>query len=98
MRSGIGERHGVEDHRESMLPPVLTVYARQRGWTLARAHARSGDPIPISSYLGKGDNFDSVVADFSRSYADQNEQDFQAFADAVRIGRLDAVHDGRASG
>ena len=94
MRSGIGERHGVEDHRESMLPPVLTVYARQRGWTLARAHARSGDPIPISSYLGKGDDFDSAVADFSRSYADQDEQDSQAFADAVRIGRLDAVHDG----
>ena len=78
---------------ESMLPPVLTVYARQCGWTLARAHARSGDPIAISSYLGRGDDFDSAVADFSRGYADQNEQDFQAFADAVGTGRLDAVHD-----
>ena len=77
---------------ESMPPAVLTLYARECGWTLARAHARSGDPIAIAAYLGKGNDFDSAAADFSRSYADQNERDFAAFADAVRTGRVDALH------
>jgi hypothetical protein len=77
---------------ESMPPAVLALYARECGWTLARAHARSGDPIAIAAYLGKGDDFDSAVADFSRSYADKNEQDFAAFTDAARTGRIDASH------
>ena len=77
---------------ESMAPPVLALYARECGWTLARAHARSGDPIAISSYLGKGEDFDLAIADFSRRYADQNEQDYQAFSDAVRSGQLEATH------
>ena len=76
---------------ESMRPLVLAVYARERGWTLARAHARSGDPVAIAAYLGKGDEFDRSVTDFSRRYADQNEQDYQVFAEAVGSGRLESI-------
>src|SRR6266496_1071132 len=76
---------------ELMSPLGLTFYARICGWTLARAHARSGDPIAIAAYLGKGDGFDEAVTDFSERYADQNEQDFQQFVKAVRSGRLEAL-------
>ncbi len=76
---------------ESMKPFGLTFYARLCGWTLARAHARSGDPIAIAAYLGKSDEFDQSITDFSERYADQNEQDYQAFAEAVRSGRLEAI-------
>ena len=76
---------------EAMKPFGLEFYARQCGWTLARAHARSGDPVAIAAYLGKSDTFDRSITDFSERYADQNEQDFQAFADAVKSGRLEAT-------
>ena len=76
---------------ESLTPPVLGFYARQCAWTLARAHARSGDPIAITSYLGKDDAFDKAIVDFSERYADQNERDYEAFTDAVRAGRLEAT-------
>jgi uncharacterized protein (DUF2252 family) len=76
---------------ESSTPAALGFYARQCAWTLARAHARSGDPIAITAYLGKGDAFDKAIVDFSERYADQNERDYQAFADAVRAGRLEAI-------
>ncbi len=76
---------------ESMTAPGLAFYARQCGWTLARAHARSGDPIAIAAYLGKGDGFDEAVTDFSERYADQNEKDFEAFTEAIRSGRLEAI-------
>ena len=76
---------------ESLTPAALGFYARQCAWTLARAHARSGDPIAITAYLGKGDAFDEAIADFSERYADQNERDFEAFSDAVRTGRLEAI-------
>jgi uncharacterized protein (DUF2252 family) len=76
---------------EAMIPTGLTFYARICGWTLARAHARSGDPVALAQYLGDGDAFDRSVTDFSARYADQNEQDFQAFVQAVRSGRLQAV-------
>jgi hypothetical protein len=76
---------------ETMKPSGLEFYARQCGWTLARAHARSGDPVAIASYLGKSDAFDRSVTDFSERYADQNERDFQAIADAVKSGRLEAT-------
>jgi hypothetical protein len=75
---------------ESMNPLPLTFYARTCGWTLARAHARSGDPIAIAAYLGDGDAFDKAVADFSERYAGQNEQDYQQFVKAIRSGRLEA--------
>ena len=74
---------------ETMPPFGLAFYARQCGWTLARAHARSGDPIAIAAYLGKSDEFDQAIADFSERYADQNERDYEAFIEAIRSGRLD---------
>ena len=76
---------------EAMIPTGLTLYARICGWTLARAHARSGDPVALAQYLGEGDTFDRSVTDFSARYADQNDQDFQDFVQAVRSGRLQAV-------
>jgi uncharacterized protein (DUF2252 family) len=76
---------------ESMPPRNLEFYAHACGWTLARAHARSGDPIAIAGYLGKGDGFDRSITDFSERYADQNEQDYRAFVEAVRSGRLEAI-------
>ena len=76
---------------EAMAPPALTFYAGICGWTLARAHARSGDPVAIAEYLGSSDAFDRSITDFSQRYADQNEQDYQDFLKAVKSGRLDAV-------
>ena len=76
---------------ESMKPLGMNFYANACGWTLARAHARSGDPIAIAAYLGKSDKFERSITDFSERYADQNEKDYEAFADAVRAGRLEAV-------
>jgi uncharacterized protein (DUF2252 family) len=76
---------------ESMKPIILTLYARECGWTLARAHARSGDPIAMAAYLGKKDEFDKSITDFSERYADQNELDYQGFVKAVRSGRLNAI-------
>jgi len=75
---------------EALLVPGATLYARICGATLARAHARWGDRIAIASYLGKSDAFDRAMADFSVAYADQNEQDYAAFAAAVDAGRLTA--------
>jgi uncharacterized protein (DUF2252 family) len=76
---------------ETMAPVGLRFYAGICGWTLARAHARSGDPIAIAAYLGKRDQFDRSISDFSQRYADQNEQDYKAFATAIRSGRLEAL-------
>jgi uncharacterized protein (DUF2252 family) len=76
---------------EAMALYGLTFYARICGWTLARAHARSGDPIAIAEYLGEDDQFDRSITDFARRYADQNEHDYQAFAEAIRSGRLEAL-------
>jgi uncharacterized protein (DUF2252 family) len=76
---------------EAMVPVGLSFYAGICGWTLARAHARSGDPIAIAAYLGKRDQFDQAITDFSQRYADQNELDYQAFAKAIRSGRLEAL-------
>jgi uncharacterized protein (DUF2252 family) len=76
---------------ETMTPVALALYARICGWTLARAHARSGDPIAIAAYMGEDDQFDRSILDFAKRYADQNELDYKAFADAIRSGRLDAL-------
>jgi uncharacterized protein (DUF2252 family) len=76
---------------DTMSAFVLEFYGAVCGWTLARAHARSGDPVAIAAYLGAGDEFDTAITDFSRRYADQNEIDYQAFIDAVRSGRIPAV-------
>ena len=69
----------------------MTGYARLCGWTLARAHARSGDPVAIASYLGSGDRFDRAVATFAEAYADQNERDYAALRRAVDDGRVAAA-------
>ncbi|HEX4526434.1 MAG TPA: DUF2252 domain-containing protein [Gaiellaceae bacterium] len=69
-------------------PQGLMLYAQACGWTLARAHARSGDRIAIASYQGKADVFDRAVADFAKAYADLNERDYQALAEAARTGRI----------
>ena len=75
---------------EGMTPLGLAMYANGCGWTLARAHARSGDPVAIAAYLGHGDAFDRSVLDFAARYADQNERDYAEFAGAVHSGRLPA--------
>jgi uncharacterized protein (DUF2252 family) len=76
---------------EAMMPVGLSFYAGICGWTLARAHARSGDPVAIAAYLGEDDQFDRSITEFSERYADQNERDYQAFAQAIRSGRLTAL-------
>jgi uncharacterized protein (DUF2252 family) len=76
---------------EAMTPLALTFYARTCGWTLARAHARSGDPVATAEYLGDSDEFDKSITDFSERYADQNVRDYQEFVAAIRAGRLEAL-------
>jgi uncharacterized protein (DUF2252 family) len=76
---------------EAMAPLALTYYGRLCGWTLARAHARSGDPVAIAAYLGGGDAFDQSIVDFCERYADQNQKDYDEFVGAIRAGRLEAV-------
>jgi uncharacterized protein (DUF2252 family) len=73
---------------EEMVPSGLEVYGRLCGWTLARAHARSGDRVAIASYLGNGTNFDRAILEFAKAYADQNERDFKELQDAVKSGKL----------
>jgi uncharacterized protein (DUF2252 family) len=75
---------------EAMNPAVMRIYAELCGWTLARAHARSGDPIAIAAYLGSGDKFDRALARFGEAYADQNERDYAALREAVDSGRVEA--------
>jgi uncharacterized protein (DUF2252 family) len=76
---------------ETMSPVMLEFYAGICGWTLARAHARSGDAVELAAYLGKSDKFDRSITDFSKRYGDQNECDFVAFKAAIGSGRLEAV-------
>jgi hypothetical protein len=76
---------------ELMAPVTLGYYAQMCGWTLARAHARSGDPVAMAGYLGRDDAFDRSITDFSERYADQNQQDYEEFVKAIRSGRLQAV-------
>ena len=68
----------------------MTTYGRMCGWTLARAHARTGDRIAIAAYLGRSDTFDQAIADFAETYGDQTERDHAALADAVASGRVQA--------
>jgi hypothetical protein len=76
---------------ELMTPITLTYYGRLCGWTLARAHARSGDPVAMASYLGGDDEFDRSITEFSERYADQNERDYEDFVKAIQSGRLEAA-------
>jgi uncharacterized protein (DUF2252 family) len=75
---------------ESMDSAGLKAYGRICGWTLARAHARSGDRIAIAAYLGSGDVFDRAMAAFAETYADQNERDYRALQEAVASGKVAA--------
>ena len=75
---------------EAMDPAAMRTYGTACGWTLARAHARSGDRIAIAAYLGGSDVFDRAVTEFAAAYADQNERDHQALVEAVASGRITA--------
>jgi uncharacterized protein (DUF2252 family) len=75
----------------TMTPESFPIYAQMCGWTLARAHARSGDAIAIGAYMGNGEEFDKALADFAERYAEQNERDHQALLDAVKSGRVQAT-------
>ncbi|MER5478218.1 DUF2252 domain-containing protein [Streptomyces sp. NPDC002734] len=75
---------------ETMDPELLVLFARQCGACLARAHARSGDPVAVAAYLGGGDRFDRALAEFAQAYADQNERDYAALRAACASGRLPA--------
>ena len=76
---------------EVMVPLGMQIYAELCGWTLARAHARSGDRMAIAAYLGSGDTFDRAISSFAEAYAEQNERDYQALVDAVASGRITAA-------
>jgi hypothetical protein len=73
---------------DTMDPEAMRIYAKLCGWTLARAHARSGDRIAIAAYLGGGEAFDRAICDFADAYADQNQRDFDEYTSAVDSGRL----------
>jgi len=74
----------------TMVPKGMLAYAQLCGWTLARAHARTGDRIAIAAYLGAGPTFDEAVGDFAAAYSDQNERDHRSLLDAIASGRIQA--------
>ena len=76
---------------ELLLPEGMAIYARLCGWTLARAHARSGDRIALAAYLGGSAKFDQAIAEFAEAYADQNELDYAALQAAVKAGKAEAT-------
>jgi len=75
---------------EALSPSGLDAYARVCGWTLARAHARSGDRVAIGAYLGSSPSFEEAIAEFAAAYADQNERDHAALLAAISAGRISA--------
>ena len=75
---------------EQMVPKGMAAYGKLCGWTLARAHARSGDRIAMASYLGNGDSFDRAILEFSKAYAEQNDRDYKELDAAVKSGRITA--------
>ena len=75
---------------EQMVPRAMATYGKLCGWTLARAHARSGDAIAIAAYLGTGNSFDRAIVEFTKSYSEQNDRDYEALAAAVKSGRITA--------
>ena len=91
------QRAALKDVEVETLPPEgLGIYGRICGWTLARAHARSGDRIAIGAYLGKGETFDQAIAEFSERYADQNELDFRVIGVVIlfHVEHVDRVSRG----
>jgi uncharacterized protein (DUF2252 family) len=75
---------------EYMVPEAMAAYGKLCGWTLARAHARSGDRIAIASYLGNSDSFDKAILAFSEAYAEQNDTDYNELQAAVKSGKITA--------
>jgi uncharacterized protein (DUF2252 family) len=75
---------------EQMGPKGMAAYGRMCGWTLARAHARSGDRIAIGAYLGRGPSFERAIVQFAQAYAEQNRRDYAQLCDAVQSGRIAA--------
>ncbi len=75
---------------EHMTPRGLATYGRLCGWTLARAHARSGDRVALAAYLGTGTRFDQALVDFAKAYAEQNDRDYRRLAAAVKAGEITA--------
>jgi uncharacterized protein (DUF2252 family) len=73
---------------EQMVPKAMATYGKLCGWTLARAHARSGDRVAIAAYLGNGDAFDRAILEFSNAYAEQNQRDYERLTSAVASGEL----------
>jgi uncharacterized protein (DUF2252 family) len=102
-RGDVGNEFYVRQLRDMKLSiPVESLdmvqwrqFAAICGWTLARAHAKSGDPAAIGGYLGRGDNFDRAMVRFAVSYADQVERDHGTLVKAVRAGRVQAIADER---
>jgi uncharacterized protein (DUF2252 family) len=78
---------------ELMSPAAMKMYADLCGWTLAKAHARSGDAIAIGAYLGSSSSFDDAMTAFAEAYADQNERDYRALRTVVASGRIAAATD-----
>jgi hypothetical protein len=76
---------------ELMVPQGMTVYGGLCGWTLARAHARSGDRVALAAYLGGSAKFDQAIAEFAEIYADQNERDYAALQSAAKDGKVDTT-------
>jgi uncharacterized protein (DUF2252 family) len=75
----------------AMLEDALPYYAKLCGHTLARAHARSGDAVALSAYMGDDSEFDKAIAEFAVAYADETERDWRAFRDAIKAGRISAA-------
>jgi hypothetical protein len=76
---------------EGMTPEGMIAYGNLCAWTLARAHARSGDPVAMAAYLGPYQEFDESITDFCQRYADQNQRDYDTFLAAIKSGRLQAT-------
>ncbi|MFN9877184.1 MAG: DUF2252 domain-containing protein [Planctomycetota bacterium] len=81
----------IKPQVEICTPHAMLQYAERCGWTLAHAHARSGEPAKISGYLGKSDKFDEAIADFSSQYADQCERDYELVSKAAKRGKLEVL-------
>ncbi|MDQ5964832.1 MAG: hypothetical protein QG625_987 [Cyanobacteriota bacterium erpe_2018_sw_39hr_WHONDRS-SW48-000098_B_bin.30] len=91
------KHHYVRQLRDVKVKPLVEIFnpgnmlgfARNCGWALARAHARSGDAAIIAGYIGKGDTLPDAIAQYAESYADQNESDYKKLVEAIREGRIE---------
>jgi uncharacterized protein (DUF2252 family) len=84
----------VSANLDAMPMPLFHTYAQMCGWTLARAHARSGDRYAIAGYLGRSGRFDDAMVTFAEAYADQNERDYARLTQAAADGRIAVAEQG----